>query len=177
MPLTRKEKDQLIEKYMDLLRNSYGLVLADYRGMTVKEMQDLRRQVREAGGHAQVVKNTLFRIALERLEYPVPTEMLVGPTLVGFGLQDVPPVAKAFVEYAKEVETLRIKGGMMDQRIISVEEVETLAKLPPLSELRAQIVGAIQAPLVNLVGVLQAPLREIVQILQARSEQGESQAA
>lgn len=177
MPLTRKEKDQLIEKYVDLLRNSYGVILADYRGLTVKEMQELRRRVKEAGGHVQVVKNNLFRIALERLEQPVPTDMLVGPTVVGFGLQDVPPVAKAFVEYAKEVENLRLKGGMLDSRIISVEDVETLAKLPPMEELRAQIVAAIQAPLVNLLGVIQAPLREIVQILQARSEQGEAEAA
>ncbi len=177
MPLTRKEKDQLIERYMDLLRNSHGVILADYRGLTVKEMQELRRRVKEAGGHVQVVKNTLLRIALERLEQPVPADMLVGPTVAGFGLQDVPPVAKAFVEYAKEAENLRLKGGLLDSRIISVEEVETLAKLPPMEELRAQLVAAIQAPLVNLLGVIQAPLREIVQVLQARSEQGEAEAA
>lgn len=177
MPLTRKEKDKLIEQYMELLRTSQGVVLADYRGLTVKEMQELRRRVREVGGHMQVVKNTLFRIALERLEQPVPTDMLVGPTVVGFGLQDVPPVAKAFVEYSQQVEFLKLKGGLLDGRILSVAEVEMLAKLPPLEELRAQIVAAIQAPMVNLLGVIQAPLRDIVYILQARAEQGEEKAA
>lgn len=177
MPLTRKEKDKLIERYMELLRDSQGVILADYRGLTVKEMQDLRRRVREVGGHVQVVKNTLFRIALERLERPVPTDLLVGPTVVGFGIKDIPPVAKAFVDYAKEVDRLKIKGGMMDSRILSVADVETLAKLPPMEELRAQIVGAIQAPMVNLLGVITAPLREIAYILQARAEQGGGQAA
>ncbi len=173
MPLTRAQKDQLIEKYMDLLQNSQGLIMADYRGLTVKEMQVLRRQVKEAGGHVQVVKNTLFRIALERLERPVPQELLVGPVVVGFGVTDVPPVAKAFVEYAKEASALKIKGGMLGNRILSSEEVEDLAKLPPMEVIRAQLIAAIEGPMTNLVGVISAPLREIVQVLKARSEQGE----
>ncbi len=174
MPLTREQKNQIIEEYVELLQASHGLVLADYRGLTVKEMQALRRQVKDAGGRMRVVKNTLFRIALERSGLPVPTDMLVGPVLVGFGVEDVPPVAKAFVEYAKEVSALKIKGGMLGERLLSVEEVEDLAKLPPLDVLRAQLVAAIQGPLTNLVGIISAPMREIAYVLQARSEQGEA---
>ncbi len=174
MPLTREQKNQIIEEYTELLQASHGLVLADYRGLTVKEMQALRRQVKEVGGHMRVVKNTLFRIALERSGLPVPTDMLVGPVLVGFGIEDVPPVAKAFVEYAKDVPALKVKGGMLGERFLSVEDVEALAKLPPMDVLRAQLVAAIQGPLTNLVGIISAPMREIAYVLQARSEQGEA---
>ncbi len=174
LPLTRAQKEQLIEKYMDLLRNSHGLILADYRGLTVQEMQELRRQVKEAGGHLQVVKNTLFRIAMERIEMSVPQELLVGPVVVGFGIKDVPPVAKAFVEFSKEAASFKIKGGMLGESVLSVEDVENLAKLPPMDVLRGQLVGTIQGPMSNLVNVISAPLREIAYILQARAEQGQA---
>ncbi len=174
LPLTRAQKEELISRYMDLLRDSHGLILADYRGLTVKEMQDLRRRVKEAGGHLQVVKNTLFRIALQRAEMPVPQDLLVGPVVVGFGIKDVPPVAKAFVEFAKEASTFTIKGGMLGHTILSAEGVESLAKLPSMEVLRGQLVSAIQGPMVNLVGLITAPLREIVQILEARSQQAEA---
>ncbi len=159
---------------MDLLRNSHGVILADYRGLTVKEMQGLRRQVKDVGGHLQVVKNTLFRIALQRLGMPVPEELLVGPVVVGFGIEDVPPVAKAFVDFRKEARGFTIKGGMLGETILSAESVENLAKLPSMDVLRGQLVAAIQGPMTNLVGILQAPLREIVQILQARAEQAQA---
>ncbi len=174
LPLTRAQKEQLIERYMDLLRNSHGLILADYRGLTVKEIQGLRRQVKDAGGHLQVVKNTLFRIAMQRVDMSVPEDMLVGPVVVGFCIQDVPPVAKAFVEFGKESPAFAIKGGMLGETILSVEEVENLAKLPPMEVLRGQLLGAIQGPMTNLVGVISAPLREIAYVLQARAEQGEA---
>ncbi len=174
MPLTREQKNQIIEEYVELLQASQGLIMADYRGLTVKEMQALRRQVKDAGGRMRVVKNTLFRIAMERTGLPVPTELLVGPVLVGFGVEDVPPIAKAFVNYAKDVPALKIKGGMLGERLLSVQEVEDLAKLPSMDVLRAQLVAAIQGPLTNLVGIISAPMREIAYVLQARSEQSEA---
>jgi len=177
LPLTRAQKDVIIQEYIELLQQSQAVFLADYRGLTVKEMQQLRRQVREVGGQARVVKNTLFRIALERAEMPVPTDLLVGPVFAGFAVEDIPPLAKAFVEFSKEMAKFKIKGGLLEGRQIEPADVEAIAKLPPLDVLRAQLVAAIQAPLSNLVSVISAPMREIVYVLQARAEQGESQAA
>ncbi len=174
MPLTRAQKNEIIEEYVALLQQSQALILADYRGLTVKELQQLRRQVREAGGQARVVKNTLFRIALERSNLPVPTDLLVGPVLVGFAVEDIPPLAKAFVDFAKEAGKFKIKGGLLEGREITPEDVDAIAKLPPLEVIRAQLVAAIEAPMSQLVSVISAPMREIAAVLQARSEQSEA---
>ncbi len=174
MPLTRAQKSEIIEQYVELLQQSQAVLMADYRGLTVKELQQLRRQVREAGGQVRVVKNTLFRIALERTNTPVPTDLLVGPVLVGFAIEDIPPLAKAFVDFAKEVSKFKVKGGLFEGRQVSPEDVEAIAKLPPLDVLRAQLVAAIEAPMSNLLSVISAPMREIAAVLQARSEQSEA---
>lgn len=174
MPLTREQKNAIIEQYTDLLRESYGVVLADYRGLTVKDLEILRRKAREAGGKVQVVKNTLFRIALQRAGLPVPAEFLIGPVIVGFGVDDVPPLAKAFIDFAQDTKVLQVKGGLLGDRVLDVQEVENLAELPSMEELRAQMVAAVQGPLTSLVGIISAPLREIAYVLQARSEQAEA---
>jgi len=177
LPLTRAQKNEIIEQYVELLQQSEGFFMADYRGLSVKEMQQLRRQARDAGGRVQVVKNTLFRIALERSGQSIPTELLVGPVLVGFAVEDVPPVAKAFVDFAKEAPRFKVKGGVLSGRVITAEEVEAIAKLPPLDVLRAQLIAAIEAPMSNLLSVINAPMREIAQVLKARSEQEGAAAA
>jgi len=162
---------------MELLQQSHGVFLADYRGLTVKEMQQLRRQARDAGGRVRVVKNTLFRIALERSGQPVPTDLLEGPVLVGFAVEDVPPLAKAFVDFAKGAPRFKLKGGLLDGRVISAEDIDAIAKLPPMEVLRSQLIAAIEAPMSSLLRVLNAPMREIAQVLKARSEQEEAAAA
>jgi len=177
LPLTRSHKNQIIEQYVDLLQTSQGLFLADYRGLSVKELQQLRRQARNAGGRVRVVKNTLFRIALKRSGQPMPDEALVGPVLVGFATEEPSLVAKAFVEFAKNAPHFKIKGGILDGAVLSTEDVEAIAKLPPMEILRSQLIATIEAPMSNLLRLINAPMREIAQVLKARSEREEAQAA
>jgi len=174
LPLTREQKNAVIQEYATLLEQSQGLLLADYRGLTVKQMQELRRKARDAGGQVRVVKNTLFRIALEQVGLPVQPEFLVGPAVVGFGGEDMAPLAKAFVDFARSTKTLKVKGGVLGRRVLTASDVEVLSQLPSIEVVRAQLVAAIEGPLTNLVGVITAPLREIAQVLQARAEQGEA---
>ena len=172
MAISKERKTELVADYIDKLNHSQGMVLADYRGLTVAAMTDLRQRLREADGAFQVVKNTLFKRALEEVGIPVPEEHLRGPVAVGFCLKDPPPVAKVLMDFAKETQILGIQGAILGTRFIGRDAVKDLADLPPREILLAQLLGAVQGPMSGLVSTIAAPMRELVQVLQARSEQG-----
>ena len=172
MAITREQKKMMVADYVDRLSNSQALILADYRGLTVANMMDLRRKMREVDGQFQVVKNTLFTLALKRAEISVPAEQLEGPIAVGYCADEVPPVAKALVDFAKESGgILQIKGAILGEEFLDTAAVKELADLPPREVLLAQLLGAVQGPASSLVSTITAPMRELVQVLQARAEQ------
>lgn len=177
MAITKEKKRQIVTEYMDKLSGSQAIILADYRGLTVAEVTELRRRLREVNGGFQVVKNTLFKRALEQANIPVPNDLLAGPVAAGYCLGEVPPVAKALVDFAKEVEDLKLTGAILGTQFLDAAGVQALADLPPRDVLLAQMLGAVQGPLSSLVGLVTAPLRELVQVLQARSEQAQEAAA
>ncbi len=177
MAITRAQKEQMVADYVEKMSNSEALILTDYRGLSVANLGDLRRKLREVDGVFQVVKNTLFARALEEAGLPIPTEQMEGPVAVGYCLGDAPPVAKAMTDYAKEVDRLKVKGAILGTNLLDLDGVKGLADLPPREVLLAQLVGAVQGPMGSLVSTLQAPMRELVQVLQARSEQGQEEAA
>ena len=177
MAIDRAQKEQMVADYVERMSNSQALILTDYRGLSVADMSDLRRKLREVDGVFQVVKNTLFTRALEEADLPIPSEYMDGPVAVGYCLGDAPPVAKAMMDYAKEMELLQVRGAILGTNLLDPEGVKGLADLPPREVLLAQLVGAVQGPMGSLVSTMQAPLRELVQVLQARSEQGEEAAA
>jgi large subunit ribosomal protein L10 len=119
-----------------------------------------------------VVKNSLLKLALEQSGLPVPEEVMEGPVAVGYCFDEAPPVAKTIMDFAKETDILKIKGGILGPNILDVEGVKGLADLPPREVLLAQLVGAVQGPMSSLVSTLAAPQRELVQVLQARADQG-----
>lgn len=153
------------------------MILADYRGLTVANITQLRQNLREVDGAFHVVKNTLFERALEQAGMPVPAEYMDGPLAVGFCYGDTPPVAKALVDFSKGLDVLEIRGAILGTDIIDAAGVRGLADLPPRDVLRAQLLAALQGPMSNLVSVLNAPMRELAQVLKARSEQGQEAAA
>ena len=167
----------MVANHVANLSRSRAMILADYRGLTVANITQLRQNLRELDGAFHVVKNSLFQRALEQADLPVPTELMDGPLAVGYCFGDTPPVAKALVDFAKGVEVLQIKGAILGTELLDAQGVKGLADLPPRDVLRAQLLAAIQGPMGNLVGVLAAPMREIVQVLKARSEQGQEAAA
>ena len=177
MAITRAQKEQMVADYVEKMTNSEALILTDYRGLSVSDMGDLRRKLREVDGVFQVVKNTLFARAVEEAGLPIPTEQMEGPVAVGYCLGDAPPVAKAMTDYAKEKDLLQIRGAILGTNLLDQDGVKGLADLPPREVLLAQLVGAVQGPMGSLVSTLQAPMRELVQVLQARSEQGQEAAA
>lgn len=177
MAISREKKEEMVADYVENLSRSRAMILADYRGLTVANITQLRQSLRELDGAFHVVKNSLFQRALEESGMPVPAEHMTGPLAVGFCFGDTPPVAKAMVDFAKGLEVFEIKGAILGTSILSADGVRGLADLPPRDVLRAQLLAAIQGPMSNLVSVLNAPMRELAQVLKARSEQGQEAAA
>ena len=177
MAITREQKKQILADYVERMSNSEAMILADYRGLTVADLTDLRRKMRETGGVFQVVKNSLFERALQESGIPAPAEQLEGPIAIGYCLEEVPPVAKALTDFAKESGALRIRGALLGTDFLGVEGVQNLADLPPREVLLAQLLGSVQGPMSSIASTIAAPMRELMQVLQARAEQGQEAAA
>lgn len=176
MAIKRARKQELLQQYQSYLAQSQGVILLSFQGLSVPEMQDLRKRLREQGAAFMVVKNTLLRIALQASGYPLPeTSVLEGPTAAVFALQDSVLAAKAVAGFLKEhEEQLAIKGGYYNTQLLTAQEVLELSKLPTLTEARAQLLGLFMAPATQLVRLLQEPARRMVAVLQAYVEkQGE----
>ena len=168
---TREEKAAIIEDLRERLRGTDLAIVTDYRGLTVAQMQTLRRELRAAGGEFKVAKNTLLRLAAEREDQAGLAQLLDGPSGIAFADGDMVTVAKAVTTFAKRVDALEVRGGLMNGQAISAEEVGALASLPSREELLAKMLGSMQAPATNLVGVLSAVARSLAYVLQARADQ------
>lgn len=168
MAISKARKDELVAQYAELIDTSNGSIfLHEYKGMTVKEMQALRGQLRSDDGAFAVTKNTLFKIALADAGLPVPEDILSGQTGASFARGDAPPIAKALLAYAKKNPNFVMKGGILNGAILSAEDVEALATLPSLDELRGKILGLITAPARNIAGTVSSGVRQIVNVLDA----------
>lgn len=177
MAITKSEKKELVEQYQGWLQNGKAVFLAEYLGMNMAQMDQLRARVREAGGEFHVVKNTLAKIALKEQGIPVDEQMLSGSTAAGVAFTDAPAMAKVMSEFAKEVEFLKIKGGFLDSQPVTAGQVVALAELPPLPVMRAQLLGTLMAPASKLARVLAEPARQLASVIKAYSEQEEAPAA
>lgn len=167
MAISKQRKTELVAQYVEQLKQSQGFILADYRGLGVGDMNDLRRAMRPVGGRFQVVKNRLMLLALQEAGIAVPEEWLIGPTAIGFCHDEIPPVAKALTVASKNLETLHIKGGVMGTSVIAVEQVRAIADLPPREILLAHVLGTINAPASQAVGVIASGIRQVLNVLQA----------
>jgi large subunit ribosomal protein L10 len=176
----RKEvKEQVVAELVERLRTTQTLVVTDYRGLTMKEIDDLRTRLLEHGARYQVVKNTLTRRAAEAAGADTLLALLEGPTAIAFIESDGDPVAvaKALADAARTTRILAIRGGLLDGRPVSEEDVRSLATLPPRETLQAQLVGALQGPLAIIVGLFSAPMRDLVSVLDQRIEQLKAEGA
>ena len=176
--MKKSDKERVVSELAERLKSSTTLIVADYRGLTMPQIDDLRGKLLEHGARFAVVKNTLTRRAAEQAGTEALLALLEGPTAIAFLESDGDPVAvaKALATVARETQQiLVIRGGIMEGRPISEEDVQNLAKLPPADVLRAQLVGAIAGPMSTVVGLFNAPLRDIVGVVQARIDQLEEQ--
>ncbi len=170
MAITKARKRELVEAYEEWLGKSKAVILAEYLGLTMKDMDTLRSKVREAGGEFHVIKNTLGKLAFQEAGYQVPEEFFTGSTAAGFAFADAPAVAKVLMDFGRTAEALKVKGGYMDARPVSAEQVKALAELPPLPVLRAQLLGTLLAPASQLARLLAEPGRQLATVLKAFSE-------
>jgi large subunit ribosomal protein L10 len=176
----KEDKQKLVADLTERLKSSDTLIVADYRGLTMPQIDDLRTELLKHGAKFTVVKNTLTRRAAEAAGVDALLALLDGPTAIAFLEADGDPVAvaKAIGATTRETRVLEVRGGILDGRPITAEEIESLAKLPPFEQLRGQVLGAITAPLYAVVGLFNAPLQNLVGLIDARIEQlgGESAA-
>ncbi len=167
MALSREQKVERVKQYADLLEKSKGIILVDYRGLTVGEMEEIRRKMRPIDSQFQVVKNRLLELALEEKNMSLPDDWLTGPTAVSFCADEVPPVAKALVEAKEETGLLDFKGGWMNESILSAAQVKSIADLPPREVLLAQALGVINGPSRQVVSVVATGIRQVLNVVQA----------
>ena len=170
MAITKEQKRELVARYGDWLERSDAFVLAEYTGMTMKDMDELRAKIREAGGEFHVVKNTLAKLALKDAELEINDDHFLSSTAIGFAFEDPPAVAKAITEFAQESDFLKVKVGYLDGQMMSAVEVKALADLPPLPVMRATLLSTILAPASQLVRTLAEPGRQVAAVMKAFSE-------
>lgn len=170
MAISKEKKQELVANYKELVDNNTALIVTSYSGVTVKEIEAVRRNIRELGGEFHIVKNTLFSLVMDEAGLSLPDETYVGTTAVGFTSEDVPGVAKAIVDLAREVESVQIKGGLIDKVMYDASQIVTLADLPPLPVLRAQLLSMLQAPASRIAMSLASSVRQLVNVTNAYAE-------
>lgn len=151
----RQEKEQLVKEIVERFERSQTVVLADYRGLNVAEDTELRAKLREAGVEYKVIKNNLTSRAATQVNLAGLDEYLAGPTAVAFGYDDAVSAAKIIHDFARDHKALELKGGVVDGRVVSGEEISEIAKLPSREGLLSMLLSVLQAPMRNLAYVVQ----------------------
>ena len=175
--MLRTDKERIVSELASELGAAETLIVADYRGLTNKQLEALRDELLQHGARFRIVKNTLSRRAATEAGTDALLVMLEGPTAIAFieSGGDPAAVAKALAAKAKETNVLTLRGGILEGNTLSGAEVDRLATLPPVDVLRGQLLGAIVAPLTQLVGLFSAPLQNLHGLVDARIKQLEEQ--
>ena len=170
LAISKQHKDELVTQYVKWVNQSQVMIVTEYRGMSMKQVDDLRAKVRDAGGEFHIIKNTLGQVALKQAGLSLPPKLLEGSSAIVFAFRDAPAMAKVINDYARTSEFVKVKGGYLENRPISAVEVKTLADLPPLPVLRAQLLGTLMAPASKLVRTLAEPARQLAAVIKAYAD-------
>jgi len=177
LAITRQKKDVLVNEYVEKLQRSQAVIVAEYRGLTTKQLQVLRRDLRNAQSELAVAKNTLIGRALTEVGLPAPESLFTGPVAVTFCYDEVSAPAKVITKFAKDSKVMILRGGLLGQSVFDEAGVQSLTELPSKDQLRAQVIGTLQAPIGGLVNVLAGTLRGLMNVLNARAGQLEQPSA
>ena len=169
--MLRAKKVEIVDDLRDVFGQAGVVVVTHYKGLSVAEVTELRRGMRDAGARFRVTKNRLAKIALAETAFSPLAGLFTGPTAIAYSMDPV-AAPKAAVGFAKRNEKLVIIGGALAGNLLSAEQVRALADLPSIDQLRARLVGLLTTPAARLVGVLQAPGGQLARVLAARAEQG-----
>lgn len=164
--MDRSEKEQLVSSLRQGLAESNLVIVTQQKGLTVAEVSDLRRQMREADAQYKVTKNTLVRLAVAGTQNESINSMLSGPTALAYS-KDPVAAAKVTIKFANSNEKLKVVGGALNGRLLSSQEIDALSKLPSLDELRAKILAIISTPATRVAGILQAPAGQLARVFSA----------
>ncbi len=170
MAITKKQKEELVAQYKQWLEEGDALILTNYHKLSVKDIGNLRKEIRESGGEFHVIKNTLAKRAFEESGREWEAGILTGPTALGVSYSNPSGLAKALKDFSKEFGTIEIKGGYLAERQVTVEELNALADLPSMDEMRAKLLSTIVAPASQLVRTLAEPGRQVAAVVKAYSE-------
>lgn len=170
MAISKQRKEEMLAQYQDWLKRSQAVILVEYTGANMKELDAIRAKIRESGGEFHVIKNTLARRAFADLGATLPAGFLGQSTAASFAFTDPAATAKALAEATKGSAFIKVKGGFMNGQVLDVAQVKALAELPPLPVVRAQLLGVLQAPAGKLVRTLAEPARALAYVVRAYSE-------
>lgn len=177
MPISRQEKEQMLQELKEKMSSSQVIILTDYKGLNVDAMTKLRRKLRGVGSEVRVAKNTITKLAAKDLGMEDINPHLEGPIALTFGFEDPVAPAKALSEFAKEYKQLEIKAGILEGRVIDPKGIKALADLPSREVLLARVLGGMQTPMYGFAGALQGLLRNLVYVLDAVREKKAEEAA
>ncbi|MBI3158420.1 MAG: 50S ribosomal protein L10 [Chloroflexi bacterium] len=177
MALTKERKEEVVAQYQAWAERAEAVVFTEYTGLSMLQIDKLRGAIREAGGELHVVKNTLAKRAFEAAGMQTPETLFTGSSAIGLAFSDPPAVAKAIADAAKDSEFIKIKGGFLNGQLLSAEDMQALAELPPLPVVRAQLLAVINTPATQLARLLNEPGRQVAQVLKAYADQGGAAAA
>ena len=171
LAISREKKEQLVAQYSQWIEESEAFVLTKYIGLSVSELDELRRNIREENGNFHIVKNTLMKIAFEDAGLEFDQDLFIGDTAIGYAVENMTGLAKALVDFAEESEYLQMKTGYFNGERVSIDDVKRLAEVPPLPVLRSQLLSALLAPATKLASTLSEPGRQLAGVLKAYADQ------
>jgi large subunit ribosomal protein L10 len=174
--MPKKEKEIAVQELTDKINKNKSVVLTEYQGLTVAEISELRAKLRPLGCEYKVIKNTLSKIALKNAGLEEFSKLFSGPTAIAIEQGDPVAPAKILIDFSKEHAKLKIKAGLLGDKILSSDEIKSLASLPSREVLLAKLLGTMNAPITGLVNVLQGNIRNLVYVLEAVRKQKEQKA-
>ena len=165
-------KTEGIQKIKELIESSQNVIFTDFRGLNVAQITELRRSLQEKESEYRVVKNNYARLALRELGFPFEEDFLVDPTALALVKSDIGPISKVLFDFTRD-STLKIKGGLVDGKVVSSTDVEAISKLPGRNELYAMLMGTMNAPLTNMLYAMNGVVTKLVRTVQAVAESQE----
>ncbi len=169
--MNKTEKEAVVREVEKKLKEAHSAIVTDYRGLSVQAISKLRRELRQQGIEYKVYKNTLVKLAVDKLKIEGLNDLLAGPTALAFGQDDPVAPAKILADFAKENKALSIKGGLLDGDVLDEASIKALAQLPSREVLLGKLAGILQAPLTGLAGVLNGPTRGLAAVLNQVAQQ------
>jgi large subunit ribosomal protein L10 len=173
LAITKEHKEEILSIYKDWFKRSHAVILVEYTGARMKDMDNIRAKIRESGGEFHVVKNTLARRVFADQGMNLPDGYLEKSTAVSFAFIDPAATAKALSDATKGMEFVKVKGGFVAGQMLNAAQVKVLSELPPLPVVRAQLLGVLQAPAAKLVRTIAEPARSLASVFRAYSEKAQ----